>query len=126
MIHSCESCGLIHDDGVARIDPQVEIARIEAEARVAVAKLEARADQHVAEVEAESAVDVAEATAEVVTTILTAVDESDPVPVEPAPVVDPGPTAIIVDTDVEPEVPAPPVHEEEHHEEPRKRGFGMW
>ena len=46
-----------------------------------------------------------------------------------APPLDPAPTAVLVDTDVEqPEVPAPPAEHEEHEEsKPKKKsGLGMW
>jgi hypothetical protein len=128
--HVCPDCGLGHDHVVPQVNPEVEIARINAENALKIAQLNARADRHIAEVQAESDVDIAEVTADAIVEAVTPpeVEEAPAEEADPEPGI--APSAIVVDTDVEPDVPAPPAaHEEEHHEEPRKksgRGLGMW
>ena len=125
-VHTCPDCGLVHDHVVPSVNPEVEIARIQAESAFKIAQLQARADKHVAEVQADADVDVAEAQAEAIVEALT----SEDVPAEEAAVEpEPEPVAIIQDTDItpEPDVPAPPAHEEPEHHEPKKsKGLGLW
>jgi hypothetical protein len=127
-VHTCTDCGLVHDHVVPQTNPDVEIARINAESAFKIASLQSRADKHVAEVQAEADVDVAEAQADAIVEAL-AVEEE---PAEEAAVdAPPAPMAIIQDTDVEPEseVAPPPEHEEgaEHESKPRKsKGLGLW
>jgi hypothetical protein len=129
--HECPECHLIHGDVSPQTNPDVEIARINAESALAIARLGASADKHVAEVEAESAVDVAEAQAEVLGAVLAAAPEGDASEEVEEP--QSGPVVVstpIIDSGNEVEETEPPKREENegHHEEaPAKaRGFGMW
>jgi len=128
MIHSCQECGVVHDHPTPQVNPEVEIARINAESALAIAKLQSRTDKSVSEIEAESAVEVAEAQAEIMGTVLLAeanatdevadeVPESSPVVVS-TPIIDSG-------NDIE-EAPEPPKHDESEDEpKPKKRSFGL-
>ena len=126
-IHNCPDCGLVHDHGAPQVNPEVEIARINADNALRIAQLSARTDKHVAEVTAESAVEVTEAQADgdvaVAEIVAPELSPAAPPDVEPAPVViaeDPGPV------DDTPEVEAPPEADVQHEHAPRKRGLGMW
>lgn len=132
--HECPECGLIHGDMSPQTNPEVEIARIQAESALKIAQLQARADKAVAELETEAEVDVAEAQAEAVVVALSAEEEaSEEVPVDE----DPGLSApVVIATDIDAgnddaDELVPP-HAEEHHEsdesapKPKKSGLGMW
>lgn len=125
----CPDCGTGHDCEVepgTRTDPQVEIARINADRDVAVAKLSARQDKdwnetrvEVAEVEAAAQVESAVAEAEIVGAALESGIEEQPKPV----IID-APTAI---GGAEPD-DAPPPAEGSAPPEPKKKaaGLGFW
>lgn len=104
-LHTCTDCGLLHDhEGTPTANPEVEIARIQADRDVRVAELqrgefnktelEAETEIKVAEIEAAAAVDEATVKADVLDDILT--------PPEPEP--DPEPVVIVDDPEAaEPE-----------------------
>lgn len=56
-IHNCPECGLVHDHGAPVQNPEVEIARINAESQLKIAQLQSRADKHVAEVVSEASLE---------------------------------------------------------------------
>lgn len=128
----CPDCGTSHEceaQAQGREDPQVAIARINAERDMAIAKITARQEQQwnesreaIAEIEADTAAEVAVAEAEVLGAILATEGgdgEGDPVIID-APPVDAG--------DPEPDAgDLPPVEGSPVPAPVRKsRGLGMW
>lgn len=130
MLHSCPDCGLAHEaPGPPPTNPEVEIARIQAERDVKVAQLANRQEHdwnetrvEVAEIEGDAQVATAEAEAAVIGEILNA-EGADPAGPEPIPIVvdgDPEP-----EPEPEPDVPPPPAAEESAPPA-AKRPSGMW
>lgn len=129
-IHECETCGLVHDHGEARVNPEVEIARLQAESAVEIARLQAHSERHVAEIQAEAQVESVEVAAEAqaeseAVAAMAGVEEAAAVAEvledhpEAAPILVPEP---VEDEDDEMEPP-----DTGSHEAPSKpRGLGMW
>ena len=130
-IHNCSECGLVHDHGVPQVNPEVEIARINAENSLKIAQLAARAEKHVAEVEAEADVEVTEVQADALIESAVVVAEAEAEAAAESEAEAEGATPVVVvqdNTDAVPAIEEPPDFEESEHEsEPRKkRGLGMW
>ncbi len=125
----CPDCGYSHDcvtGAEGRIDPAVEIARIEAERDIKVAQISARQDKawnetrvEVAEVEAAAEVESAVAEAEVVAAAI----EGGAVP-PPEPIVIDAP---VINDDAGPEDAPEPIEGSAPPAPSRKAsGLGMW
>ena len=125
----CESCGTGHEcevETAGRPNPEVEIARINADRDIAVAKLAARqareelaTAEEIAETQAEAEVEATVAEAEVVAAAIEAGIQP-----EPEPVIIDAPTAIAGD---EPDDAPPPVEGSEPPAAKRKNiGLGAW
>lgn len=129
-IHNCSECGLVHDHGAPQVNPEVEIARINAENSLKIAQLAARAEKHVAEVEAEADVEVIEVQADALVESAVVVAESEAEAAAEADAEAEGAQPVIVvqdNTDEAPAMEEPPDFEESGHESaPRKKGLGMW
>lgn len=130
MIHSCPDCGLVHDHVQPPAeDPQVAIARIQAESAAEIARITAHSDRDwnetreaVAAIEADATVEAAAIEAEVIGDAIESAGVSEPDPV----IIDvpgqPGP-----EPDDDPE--ALPPAEGSPAPEPAARkslGLGMW
>ena len=125
-IHNCPDCGLVHEVTVPVQNPEVEIARINAESALAIARLQARTDRHAVETIAEAEQDIAEteletavAEAEVVGAAIEA--GMEPPEAEPIVITDPAPA--------EPEedpLDMPDTDEAPSSRGSAKRGLGMW
>jgi hypothetical protein len=110
-LHQCADCGLTHDhpgEG-GPVNPEVEIARIQADRDVKVAQLQHRDELaynetrvEVAGIEADAQVDTAAVQAEAIAEIVAAEGEAD---VEQT---DTGPEPVIVEAAPEPGPDAPP------------------
>lgn len=139
MLHGCPDCGLLHEAGELRTAPEVEIAKIQADAQIRMAELQSRADRHVADAYAEADVESAKAEAHAVEAAMSdqEADEHvadainavaaglDPV-ADAGPAPEPEPEVVIQDTQIN-DVPEPPKHEEHHAPSaPKKKGLGLW
>src|SRR5487761_662550 len=130
MIHSCTDCGLVHDTATPQTNPEVEIARINAETQLAVAKLASRTENHVVETQAEADITIAEHEASALENAAAAglqeediVEETNAPAVLNAPIVDSG------DQQDDEVIEAPLEVDDDGFDEsaPKKsRGFRMW
>lgn len=119
---------MLHDMPVQSENPEVAIARINAESALQIAKLAARTETHQTEVWAETDIAIAETTAEGDLAETALVAEALVEGVEPEPEVEPAPVVIMNDNEDETSVlPELPDAEVSHEETPKKsRGMGMW
>ena len=129
--HVCPECQMMHDTPAAAApNPEIEIARINAERDKYVARVQARqvrdeleTDEAIAETETEATVAAAAVEAQIIGAALGdgQADETEPEPIViDAPAID----ETVVDDDA-----PPPADEHSPHEprEPRKsRGIGFW
>jgi hypothetical protein len=129
-IHNCDQCNLAHDASAPQEDPQVAIARINAESALKIAQLAARAEKHVAEVEAEADVEVIELQADAIVESAVVVAEAEAEAAAEASAEAEGAQPVVVvqdNTDEAPAMEEPPDFEDEGHSGPaRKKGLGLW
>ncbi len=125
--HVCESCGLLHDTPTMQENPEVAIARIQAETQLKIEQLRARTGRHIAEVEAETAEEIAETEAEasIIGDVASAeiiASESSPTPGEDIgePIVIEVPDA---EAEPEPVTEEPPVVEAAPAKESKRGGY---
>lgn len=124
--HVCEGCGMLHDMPVQIENPEVAIARINAESALKIAQLSARAETHAMELMAETDLAITELHTEGDLAETALVAEALVEGVEPEPEVEPAPVVVMNDNDNtdEPTGEAPDL---EDTPTPRKSGgFGMW
>lgn len=140
MIHSCETCGLVHDHVEVREADALAIARIEADRDIRIAQLQAGADKHVADTYAEADVESAKAESkaiqaayadeesdEHVVEAINAVTAGLEMDAEPEP--EPAPMPMIVNENENDDVTVPPKREESEAPKepaPKKKGLSLW
>lgn len=124
-LHQCPECGLAHMSTERPSNPDVEIARINAESAYKIAQLQARTDRHAVDTLAEAELDVAEAQADADVAQAEVIGEAVAAGAEPEeiPVIldEPEPEPEVTDETMPPDVEDVPSHRGEH-----KRGLGMW